>query len=84
MHFLDTIDQAFDIQAIAAASDGFSGSEVEQAIVAALYAAHAQSKVLNTEHILEELAQTRPLSVVMHERIAELRHWASRRTVPCD
>lgn len=76
--------EAFDIQAIAAASDGFSGSEVEQAIVAALYAAHAQNKALNTEHVLEELAQTRPLSVVMRERIAELRHWASGRTVPCD
>jgi SpoVK/Ycf46/Vps4 family AAA+-type ATPase len=74
----------FDIDAIVAASDGFSGSEVEQAIVAALYAAHAQGKILATEHVLEELSQTRPLSVVMHERIAELRQWAAGRTVPCD
>ena len=74
----------FDTIAIATAADGFSGSEIEQAIVAALYAAHAQDKVLTTDHILDELSQTRPLSVVMHERIAELRHWAKGRTVPCD
>lgn len=74
----------FDAAAIAAASDGFSGSEIEQAIVAALYAAHAQDKTLTSAHILNELSQTRPLSVVMQERIAELRHWAQGRTVPCD
>ena len=74
----------FDTAAISAASDGFSGSEIEQAIVAALYAAHAQDKTLTSEHVLEELSQTRPLSVVMRERIAELRNWAQGRTVPCD
>jgi len=74
----------FDIDAIAGATEGFSGSELEQAIVAALYAAHAQGKELATEHVLEEVAQTRPLSIVMHERIAELRNWANGRTVPCD
>ena len=74
----------FDIPRIAEQAEGFSGSELEQAIVAALYAAHAQGKQLSTEHILEELALTRPLSVVMRERIEQLRSWASGRTVPCD
>lgn len=74
----------FDIAAIAGQSGGFSGSELEQAIVSALYAAHAQGKQLTTEHVLSELALTRPLSVVMQERIAELRQWAAGRTVPCD
>jgi SpoVK/Ycf46/Vps4 family AAA+-type ATPase len=74
----------FDIDSIAANSDGFSGSEIEQAIVSGLYAAHAQSDSLSTEHILQELKMTHPLSVVMHEKIAQLRHWADGRTVPCD
>ncbi|MBT8100171.1 MAG: AAA family ATPase [Gammaproteobacteria bacterium] len=73
----------FDIDTIAAAMEGFSGSEIEQAIVAALYAAHAQRSGLATAHILEEVEQTRPLSVVMAERIATLRAWADGRTVPC-
>jgi SpoVK/Ycf46/Vps4 family AAA+-type ATPase len=74
----------FDVEAIAAAADGFSGSEIEQAVVAALYAAHAQRKDLTTEHMLDELQLTRPLSVVMREHIAELRRWADGRTVSCD
>lgn len=74
----------FDIQGIAAAMDGYSGSEIEQAVVAALYRAHAQGNTLQGEHILAEVEMTRPLSVVMHERIEGLRQWADGRTVPCD
>jgi SpoVK/Ycf46/Vps4 family AAA+-type ATPase len=74
----------FDVESIAANADGFSGSEIEQAIVSGLYAAHAQGDTLSTEHILQELTMTRPLSVVMHEQIAQLRQWAEGRTVPCD
>ena len=53
-------------------------------MVSALYAAHAKRQPLATEHILEEIRQTRPLSVVMKEKIATMRDWASGRTVPCD
>jgi SpoVK/Ycf46/Vps4 family AAA+-type ATPase len=74
----------FDIESIAANADGFSGSEIEQAIVSGLYAAHAQGDALSTKHILQELTLTHPLSVVMHEQIAQLRQWADGRTVPCD
>jgi len=74
----------FDIDGLARAMDGFSGAEVEQAVVSALYAAHAKNEPLSTGHILEEIGQTRPLSVVMQERIAAMRDWAASRTVPCD
>jgi len=75
---------SFDLAQIAAATKGFSGAEIEQAIVSALYAAHAQKKSLATEHLLAEIQQTKPLSVVMAERIAHLRRWAEGRTVACD
>ena len=74
----------FDLSQIAAATKGFSGAEIEQAIVSALYAAHAQAKPLTTAHVLEEIQRTRPLSVVMAEKIAILRRWAKGRTVACD
>ncbi|HSG59517.1 MAG TPA: AAA family ATPase [Woeseiaceae bacterium] len=74
----------FDIERLAAETEGFSGAEIEQAIVAALYAAHAAGESLATAHILEEIAGTKPLSVVMAERVAALRNWAAGRTVPCD
>ena len=74
----------FDLGRLAKATSGFSGAEIEQVVVSALYAAHAQNRELNTEHLLQEVAQTRPLSVVMHEQIAALRHWAEDRTVAAD
>jgi SpoVK/Ycf46/Vps4 family AAA+-type ATPase len=76
--------QKFDVDRLSVASKGFSGAEIEQAIVAALYAAHAKREPLSTRHILDEIARTRPLSVVMAERIDAMRSWAARRTVSCD
>jgi SpoVK/Ycf46/Vps4 family AAA+-type ATPase len=76
--------ETFDLEAIATAMRGFSGAEIEQAVVAALYAAHAQRLALSSDHLLAEVEQTRPLAVVMQEQIQELRSWAEGRTVPCD
>jgi SpoVK/Ycf46/Vps4 family AAA+-type ATPase len=74
----------FDIERLSTISEGFSGAEIEQAVVSALYAAHAKQQPLSTELIEDEISQTRPLSVVMAERVSELRQWAEGRTVPCD
>ena len=75
---------SFDLAPLAAAMDGFSGAEIEQAVVSALYAAHATRSPLENAHILTEIQKTQPLSVVMSEKIESLRHWAAGRTVPCD
>jgi SpoVK/Ycf46/Vps4 family AAA+-type ATPase len=74
----------FELDMLAAAMDGFSGAEIEQAVVSALYAAHANRIPLSTTHILSEVQKTQPLSVVMAERISSLRQWASGRTVAAD
>jgi SpoVK/Ycf46/Vps4 family AAA+-type ATPase len=71
-----------DLDVVATQSDGFSGAEIEQAIVSALYAAHANGATLTTAYLSDELDNTKPLSVVMSERIAALREWAAGRTVP--
>lgn len=73
-----------DLRELAAATDGFSGAEIEQAIVSALYTAHAQQAPLSKRHLLDAIRGTRPLSVVMAEKVAHLREWADGRTVPCD
>lgn len=72
----------FDLEQLAAASDGFTGAGIEQAVVSALYAAEAEERTPDTEVLLAELAATQPLSVVMGEQIARLRAWALERTVP--
>jgi len=74
----------FDLARLVAATDGFSGAEIEQAVVAALYAAHALRQEPGSAHVLAELQKTRPLSVLMAERIDALRAWARDRTVPAD
>ena len=76
--------ESFDLDALAAASEGFSGAEIEQAVVAALYASHAESHVLSQAALLDALRDTRPLSVIMAERINWLRQWAAERCVPAD
>ncbi|MCB1907664.1 MAG: AAA family ATPase [Rhodocyclaceae bacterium] len=76
--------EGFALDALAAAADGFSGAEIEQAVVASLYAAHARGTALADADLLAELARTRPLSVLMAEKIAYLRAWAAARTVPAD
>ena len=74
----------FDLPALATASDGFSGAEIEQAIVAAMYAAHAAGTALSDFQVRAELKQTRPLSVLMSEQVTQLREWARGRTVAAD
>lgn len=74
----------FDLAALSQAAEGFSGAEIEQAVVAGLYAARAQSKALATEDVLGRIRATRPLSVVMAEKMAWLRAWAKERTVSAD
>jgi SpoVK/Ycf46/Vps4 family AAA+-type ATPase len=69
---------------LAAACDGYSGAEIEQAVISAVYAAHARNEPVDARHVLKELQDTRPLSIVMAERVAELREWAAERTVPAD
>ncbi len=74
----------FDIEALTEETDGFSGSEIEQAIVSAMYTAHAKSREASQADLLAEIEQTRPLSVLMAEKVEEFREWAANRTVPCD
>lgn len=70
------------LAALAELCEGFSGAEIEQAVVSATYTAHARGEVLAPQHVAEELAATRPLSVVLGEQVAALRAWAAPRTVP--
>ena len=76
--------EKFNLDELAEACDGFSGAEIEQAVVSALYRSYASKSRLSNNDILQEIGQTRPLSVVMAEQIDALRQWASNRTVPAN
>ncbi len=71
----------FNLPHIVSASDGFSGAEIEQAAVAALYRALHAKQPLSTDHLLDELRHTVPLSVSRHEDIDRLRRLAQERFI---
>jgi SpoVK/Ycf46/Vps4 family AAA+-type ATPase len=74
----------FDLAKLAAASEGFSGAEIEESVVAGLFSAFSANSALTTEILLQEIKNTRPLALTMTEKIGELRAWAVDRTVMAD
>lgn len=71
----------FDLRSVAEASPGFSGAELEQVVVSALYTSFSDGNSLTTEILLQESKNTRPLSITRSEHIQALRDWASDRTI---
>jgi ATP-dependent 26S proteasome regulatory subunit len=74
----------FDLAELSRASEGFSGAEIEQAVVSSLYSAQARQQVVDQALLLQQLQATAPLSVVMAEEISSLREWARERAVMAD
>jgi hypothetical protein len=70
----------FDLDRLAAASEGFSGAEIEQAVISALYRALQRKLPLSTEGVEEALRATVPLAVSRAEDIAEVREIGKRFT----
>ena len=75
---------SFDLPALAQAAEGFTGAEIEQAVVSAGYTARAREESLSSAHIIGELGNTVPLSITMSEQLAALRHWCQSRAVAAD
>lgn len=73
---------SFDVPALVAATAGFSGAEIEQVVIAALYECLHGERQLNTEALLTAVKGTVPLSVSRRESIEELRSYARDRFVP--
>lgn len=69
----------FNLNLLAEKSANYSGSEIEQAIISALFDAFYNKQDLTTEGILRALQETVPLSVTMKEDIDYLRSWAKTR-----
>lgn len=72
----------FDLQKLGKETKGFSGAEIEQVVVAALYTSFDGDRELTQEDLVKECEALVPLSVMMAEDISELREWAQLRTRP--
>ena len=69
----------FDVNKLAKATEGFTGAEIEQVIIDALYVAFGNKKKMTTNIIISVIKETSPLSVVSGEQIENLRRWATGR-----
>jgi SpoVK/Ycf46/Vps4 family AAA+-type ATPase len=76
----ESIDD-FDLVKLSDLAEGFSGAEIEQVVVGALYKAAARDESLDMSHLANAISSTNPLSIVMEEKISGLRRWAEGRTV---
>ena len=72
----------FDLDALAKQSDGFSGAEIEEAIISGLFDAFGQGSDLDTAILRGGLAESVPLSRTMSEELNRLRTWAQGRARP--
>lgn len=66
---------------LAGASEGYSGAEIEQAVIAGLFDAYAERRSLTEEDLFRALQNMVPLSVTQSEQIASIRGWATTRAV---
>ncbi|MFN7132486.1 MAG: AAA family ATPase [Myxococcales bacterium] len=73
---------AYDLGRLAHLAEHFSGAEIEQAVIAALYDAFGEGAELEQRHLEKALQETVPLATTMREEIGRLRAWAGTRTRP--
>ncbi len=73
---------AYGLDELARLTEGFSGAEIEQAVVEGLYHAFAEKKEVEQGHLVRAVQETLPLATTMKEDIARVREWARSRTRP--
>ncbi|MEB3229636.1 MAG: AAA family ATPase [Leptolyngbyaceae bacterium] len=72
----------FDLEQLANVCEGFSGAEIEQALVEAMYDAFSQDREFTQLDIIAAIKSTLPLSKTMNEQVTALRDWARQRARP--
>jgi AAA+ superfamily predicted ATPase len=77
------IDPApFDVPLLAGSTKGFSGAEIEQAVLSAAFEAQADHRSMTQQDLMAAISRTVPLSVTMAEQIKKIEAWAFKRAVP--
>ncbi|ROT32164.1 AAA family ATPase [Micromonospora sp. HM5-17] len=66
---------------LSALTEGYSGAEIEQAVIAGLFEAFSARRPLDRDDLVRAVATMVPLSVTQAEQIDAVRAWASTRAV---
>ena len=71
--------ERFDFEQLSKVCEGFSGAEIEQGLISAMYEAFAQGREFTQLDIIAAIRATMPLSKTMSEQVTALRDWARQR-----
>lgn len=71
----------YDLVLLASATRGWNGAEIEQAVIAARIACHAERRGVEQRDLLHAMGQIVPLSTTMAEQIKAIRGWARTRAM---
>lgn len=66
---------------LASLTEGFSGAEIEQIVIAGLFEAFFQDRALKIEDLEKVINNMVPLSITQSEQILQIRNWANVRAV---
>jgi len=69
----------FDLGELAQASLGYSGAEIEESVVSALFDVFSEQKEMSSEDLIKSVRASVPLSKTMSENLERLRRWAEGR-----
>ncbi len=69
----------FNLEELAGRCENFSGAEIEQAVISALYDAFYAQQDITNDFLLRSLTETVPLAKTMDEQISRLRNWTEGR-----
>lgn len=64
---------AFDMPTLLRTTEGYTGAEIEQAVIDAMYLANAQDKELNNEALVDAVTRITPTSETRREDINQIR-----------
>jgi len=74
--------EQFDLEALAAATENYSGADIEQVVITGLKLAFHEGTELTTDHLLQAVPEVRPLSQTDPERVTAMTEWLERHTKP--
>ncbi|HLO24830.1 MAG TPA: AAA family ATPase, partial [Geobacteraceae bacterium] len=74
--------RSFDVPLLAGSTKGFSGAEIEQAVLSAAFEALTEQRPMIQQDLMAAISRTVPLSVTMAEQIKKIEAWAFKRAVP--
>jgi len=74
----------FDLEALVRASEGYTGAEIEQAVLSGMHQAFSRGLKMTTADVAQALDASPPLAATMKERVDGLREWARGRCTPTD